>query len=109
MSKKTNIKERAELEKSKKEFEKIVTISFIIGIIVISGFIIYYILNQEQGFITFGILNSEGKGEDYPINVNINEDVEFYITVDNYLTDDFEFFLKVLRGDNSTILSPSGS
>lgn len=109
MSKKSSIKDRIELEKSKKQFEKIVTVSLIIGIIVVSGFIIYYILNQEPGFITFGILNSEGKAEDFPINVSINEDVDFYVTIDNYLRDNFKFFLKVLKGANSSSLSPSGS
>ena len=45
------------LKKSYKQFNKIVTISLLAGIIVISSFLIFLIINPEPGFITFSVLN----------------------------------------------------
>lgn len=91
------------------DLEKIVKISLIIGIIVISGFILYYLLNPEPGFVTFGILNSEKKAENYPTEVSVNEDVEFYIVVENHLNTEFVFEIRIYKGDNETKLSSDGS
>lgn len=92
-----------------KQFEKILSISLIIAIVVISGFIIYYLLTPESGYVTFGILNSEKKAENYPTNSTVGQNVSFYISVGNYLKRDFSFRVEILRGDNNTILSPEGS
>lgn len=91
------------------DLEKIVKISLIIGIIVISGFILYYVLNPEPGFVTFGILNSEKRAENYPTEASVNEDVEFYIVVENHLNAEFMFEIRIYKGDNETKLSSDGS
>jgi len=92
-----------------KQFEKILRISLIIAIVVISGFIVYYLLTPESGYVTFGILNSEKEAENYPTNSTVGQNVSFYISVGNYLKRDFSFRVEILRGDNNTILSPEGS
>jgi len=102
-------KEKTKLSESYKEFGKIVTISLIIGIIVISGFIIYNLLNPEPGFVTLGILNSEKRAENYPTNAMVGQNISFYITVENHMKRDFSFRLEILRGDHKTVLTPSGS
>lgn len=78
----------------------------IIGIIIISSFIIYYIVNPEPGYHTFGILNSEKRAENYPTNATVGENIYFYCTVGNYLNRNFTFYVKVLRGDNTTQRTP---
>ena len=104
-----DIDERIDLEESQRALGKIVKISLILGILVVSGFIIYYVLNPEPGYVTFGLLNEDKKAEDYPTTAAINEDIYFYVTVGNYLREEFTFHLKILRGDNETELSSSGS
>jgi len=91
------------------QFDKLVKISLIIGIIVISGFIIYYLLTPEPGYVTFGILNSDKKAEDYPTNATVGENISFYISVGNYLKRDFKFQVEILKGDNNTLLTSTGS
>jgi len=94
---------------AKHQFEKLLKISLIIGIFVVSGFIIYYILKPEPGYYIFGILNSEKRAENYPTNSTVGENVSVYCTVGNYLNRDLTFHVKVLRGDNTTIKKPEGS
>ena len=90
---------------NQKQFEKIVITSLIIGILIVTGFIIYYILTPEPGFVVFGLLNSEKKAENYPTEAKVNESVSFYVSVENYLNRDFTYRVEILKGDNNTILS----
>lgn len=90
-------------------FDKLLKISLLIGIFVVSGFIIYYLFSPEPGYYTFGILNSEKRAENYPTNATVGENVSVYCTVGNYLNRDLTFHVKVLRGDNTTIKEPEGS
>ena len=102
-------KGKNELLKSNKVFEKSLKISLIIGIITVSGFIIYFLLNPEPGFVTFGILNSEKEAGNYPTTAKVGENVSFYVTVQNQMERDFSFRVEILRGDNKTILTSTGS
>jgi len=106
MSESVKSEENRDLELSKQTFDKILKICLIAGIIFVSGFIIYYILNPEPGYVTFGLLNSEQKAENYPTNASVNEEIEFYVLVENHLGGDFTFRLKIKKGDNQTIMSP---
>ena len=94
---------------SYEEFDKLLKILLIIGIIVVSGFIIYAVLTPKPGYITFGFLNSDKKAEDYPMNATIGENVPFYVSVGNYLNRDFLFRIEILKGNNNTIIGASGS
>ena len=109
MSKRDNIKDLNSLKKNYKEFDKLLKLLLIIGIIVISGFIIYAFLTPEPGYITFGVLNSDKKAENYPTNATIGENVTFYASVGNYLNRDFSFRIEILKGNNETIIRPTGS
>jgi len=110
MNKLKNENKQKDILESKKQFEKIVKISLIIGICVIFGFIVFYILTPEPGYVTFGILNSDKQAENYPTNSTVGQNVSFYITVGNYLKKDSIFQVEILRGDeNNTILKPEGS
>ncbi|MFW9880417.1 MAG: DUF1616 domain-containing protein [Candidatus Thorarchaeota archaeon] len=94
---------------SNKHFEKLLKICLIIGIIVISGFIIYLILTPEPGFITFGILNENQEAEGFPTEASINETISFFLTVENGLDRDFTFRFKIKKGNSTTDLSSTGS
>jgi len=109
MSKLNNAKETNNLKKNYKEFDKVLAALLIIGIIIISGFIVYAVLTPEPGYITIGFLNSDRKAENYPTNATIGENVTFYVSVGNYLNRDFSFHIEILKGDNGTIVKPSGS
>lgn len=94
---------------SKKQFDFLLKVCLIIGIIVVSGFIIYYMITPEPGYITLGILNSEKKAENYPINATVGQNISFYVTIDNQMKREFSFRAEVLKGDNYTFVTSSGS
>lgn len=98
--------EEKDLKISKNLFEKLLKISLIIGIIVVSGFIIYYILTPEPGYVTYGILNENQETGNYPTKAQVNETIFFYLTVGNYLNRDFIFHIDIKKGNSTTHLSP---
>ena len=95
-------KTKLRLELSDKHFQKIVTTCLLIGIIIVSGFVFYYVLIPKEGTISFGVLDENKGVEDFPKNLTIGEDVTFYISVVNNLLRDAEFKIYVLKGDNDT-------
>ncbi|MFW9826983.1 MAG: hypothetical protein ACFFEY_05105 [Candidatus Thorarchaeota archaeon] len=107
MNDKIKEKTKEELRISNKHFEKIVKISLIIGIVIVSGFIIYFLLTPEEGYVTYGILNENKEAGNYQKEASVNETIFFYITVGNYLNRDFKFQIKILKGDNTTVKSPN--
>ena len=106
MSEKIN--KREDIKISNKQFEKLLRICLIIGILIVSGFIVYYILTPEPGFVSFGILN-ENQETTYPTKATVNETIPFYLTVGNSLDSGFVFNFKIKKGNNNTLLSSSGS
>lgn len=109
MSKLINTNKNNSIKKHYKGFDKVLAILLIIGIIVISGFILYSIFTPEPGYITLGLLNSDKKAENYPTNATAGDNVTFYITVGNYLNRDFSFRIEILTGNNETEIGSSGS
>ncbi|MHA2393646.1 MAG: DUF1616 domain-containing protein [Promethearchaeota archaeon] len=94
-------------ESSRNQFNILLKISLIIGIIVISGFILYHILTPEPGFVTYGILNENQESGNYPTNTTVNNPIFFYITVDNYLERNFSFQIQIKKGDETTSKNPT--
>ncbi|TKJ21156.1 MAG: hypothetical protein CEE43_10785 [Promethearchaeota archaeon Loki_b32] len=64
---------------SNKHFEILLKVCLVIGIIIISGFIIYYIFTPEPGYVTLGILNEDRRAENYPTEASVNESVFFLL------------------------------
>ena len=83
MSKLINAIENNNIRKKIKEFNNILAVLLIIGIIAISGFILYSFFTPEPGYITLGLLNSDKKAENYPTNTTIGENITFYVTINN--------------------------
>jgi len=103
-----NIKEgKRKVLNSYKEFDKILKILLITGIIIVSGFTIYAVLTPEPGYWYLGILNSDKKAENYPTNAAVDENITFYISLGNYLNRDFSFHIEILKGNNDTVLGSS--
>ena len=109
MFKMNSKEEEKKIINSYEDFDKILKILLIIGIIVVSGFIIYAVLTPKPGYWYLGILNSDKKAENYPTNAAINESITFYISVGNYLNRDFSFHIEILKGNNDTVLGSSPS
>lgn len=105
MSENTKKNEKRDLKNSNKHFEKLLKICLIIGIIVVSGFIIYYILTPEPGFVAYGILNENQEAGNYPTEAAANETISFYLTVENRLDREFMFGFKIKKGNVDTLLS----
>jgi len=102
----TKENEKKDLKISNKHFEIVLKISLIIGILIVSGFIIYYLLTPEPGNITFGILNGNQKAENYQKEASINETISFHLTVGNHLDRDFTFGFKIKKGNSNTMIGP---
>ena len=60
-----------------KSFQKILTVCLLGGIILLSGLILFYILNPEPGYFNIGILNSEKQAEQYPTTAKVREKIVF--------------------------------
>ncbi len=100
---------KASLDVSYKQFEKLLTVSLLIAIIVVGGFIIFYFLTPEEGFVLFGYKQKnpntgEWEAENYQTNATIGEQINFSVEVINYMKRDFTFRVKILKGDNDTII-----
>ena len=96
-------------DNTKYQFEKLVKISLLIGICVVSGFIIYYVLTPEPGYVYFGVLKDGEELENYTIQSKVSEPINFSVIVGNYMKRDYQFRVKILKGDNNTILYPGPS
>ena len=101
-------KKKSTLDRSNKQFEKLLTVCLLFGIIVVGVFIIYYIATPEEGFVLFGILNEDQKAENYRTDAVVGENISFFMSVENYLDRDFTFKINVLKGDNNTVLNATG-
>ncbi|MBY9008112.1 MAG: DUF1616 domain-containing protein [Candidatus Lokiarchaeota archaeon] len=95
--------------KSYRQFNKIVTISLLAGILVVSSFLIFLVFNPEPGFVTFSILNEDQEMQDYPTNATIGDNISFYVGVDNNLGRNLTFNIKILKGDNITVMNETGT
>ena len=109
MSDGTIVDEKGRNRQSRKQFDSLLKICLIIGVIVVSGFIIYSVFSPEPGYITFGILNENQEAENYQTEASINESISFYLTVENNLAKEFSFSVKIKKGNSNTILSSMGS
>ncbi len=105
----SNQKKENNQDLSNIHLDKLLKICLIIGIVIVSSFIIYYLLNPEPGNVTFGILNKDKEAENYQEVASVNETISFYLSVGNNLDREFKFKFKIKKGDNNTVMSSSGS
>lgn len=86
--------------------EKITRIVLIIGILSVSGAIIYTLTLPEEEDILFFLLNEEQMLRDYPTNSSIGNPVTIHLYVQNMMKDAKEFQINIFRGKNSTFIDP---
>jgi len=94
---------------SYKEFEKILTVILLIGIITLFSFIIYYIATPEEGYVMFSVLNKDKELSNYPTNATVDENITLHLVVGNYLAGDFQFRVKYGPCSNTTLIYPTDS
>ncbi|TXT62534.1 MAG: hypothetical protein BAJALOKI1v1_910003 [Promethearchaeota archaeon] len=105
----TSSQESEDVKKEFKHFGKILTVCLIAGIIIITGFTIYFLYTPESPYHTYTILNEDKRMELYPTNASRGQDISFYVGLGNYLEEDLLFTIRISKGDNTTILSPYGT
>ena len=93
-------------KQSNEQFNILLKVCLVIGIIVVTGFISFYALTPEPGYITFGILNENQDAENYPTEATINESISFYLTVGNYMNRNSSLQIQVKKGDKYTLMLP---
>jgi uncharacterized membrane protein len=103
------VKSNTDLEKNRISFTLLVRALLLIGIIIIFSLIMYYVFSPKQGYTYFGILNEKMKAQDYPTEVRVDENVQFYVTMGNFLGRDSQFRVEVLKGNNETIRTLTGA
>jgi len=108
MSEDIKSKKKATIDISNKQFEKLLTVCLLVGIIVVGAFVVYYILTPEEGFVEFAVLHQdpntgEWEAENYLVNTTIGQEVNFSFEVLNFLKRDLTFRVKVLTGNGSII------
>ncbi|TXT61189.1 MAG: hypothetical protein BAJALOKI3v1_810012 [Promethearchaeota archaeon] len=100
---------KRKLKESFEHFDKLVTVCLLAGILIVSGFIVYYVLNPEPPFTTFTILNEEKEMGNYPTNATIGKNISFYVGIGNYLEREATFAVNISKGNNETTLGPNGA
>ena len=108
MSEDIKSKKRTTIDMSNKQFEKLLTVCLLFGIIIVGAFVIYYILTPEEGFVEFAVLHQdpntgEWEAENYLVNTTIGQEVNFSFEVLNFLKRDLTFRVKILTGNGSII------
>jgi len=100
---------KPKLKESFQHFDKLVTVCLMAGILIVSGFIIYYLLTPEPPFTTFTILNEEKEMGNYTTNATVGENISFHIGIGNYLERDATFVVNISKGDYNTKISSGGA
>lgn len=91
------------------ELEKITRIVLIIGIISVSGAIIYTLTLPEEEDLLFFVLNEDQALRDYPTNSTVDESLILYTFIQNSLGEPYNFTVNVFLCENTTIIDPQQS
>ncbi|MBN1801194.1 MAG: DUF1616 domain-containing protein [Candidatus Lokiarchaeota archaeon] len=107
MKKLSIIKNKFSSSNNSKSFGKVLTVCLLIGIITVFGFIIYYLTTPEEGFIVFAVLNEEEELGNYPTKALVDENLTFYLYMENHLGYDLKFRIKYGACNNDTWIDPT--
>ncbi|WP_371803244.1 DUF1616 domain-containing protein [Candidatus Lokiarchaeum ossiferum] len=80
---------------------KITRIVLLVGIIVVSGAMVYTLTRPEEEDVLFFILNEDQVMKDYPVNASVNQNVSVHAFVENHLQRSAEFAVRVYRGNSN--------
>ena len=88
---------------------KITRVILIVGILGISGAIIYTLSLPEEEDLLFFLLNENQSMSDYPTNVTVNGSLTFYIYIHNMRLEDHEYQVNCYQGDLNGTIDPMKS
>ncbi len=88
---------------------KITRVILIVGILGVSGAIIYTLSLPEEEDLLFFLLNENQSMSDYPSNVTVNDSLTFYIYIHNMRLEDHEYQIKCYQGDLNGTIDPMQS
>ncbi|WP_457557734.1 DUF1616 domain-containing protein [Candidatus Harpocratesius sp.] len=86
--------------------EKITRIVLVVGIICVSGAIIYTLTIPEEEDVLFFLLNENRVLRDYPTNVTQGEKIITYVFIQNLLGESHDFQIRCYRGKAETFIDP---
>ncbi len=89
--------------------EKITRIVLIVGIISVSGAIVYTLTSPKEDDILFFLLNEEQMLKDYPTNVTQGNKVIIHIFIQNLMHETKNFQIHIYRGYSDTYIDPEVS
>jgi uncharacterized membrane protein len=87
-------------------FEHTTRAILILGILIVSGFIIYDVTRPSEQYVLFSVLNQDKELGNYPSRVAVGQKISFYFYVENHLSDQMEFNVKIYLGNNSSSINP---
>ncbi len=105
----TNLRNKFSSSDNAKIFGKVLTVCLLIGIITVFGVIIYYLTKPEEGFIVFTVLNEEEELGNYPTSALVDENITFFLYVENHLGYDLTFRIKYGVCSNDTLIDPTSA
>lgn len=80
---------------------KMTRIVLLVGIIVVSGAMVYTLTRPEEEDVLFFILNEDQVMKDFPVNASVNEPVSVHAFVENHLQRTAEFSVRIYRGNTN--------
>jgi uncharacterized membrane protein len=78
----------------------------ILGILIVSGFIIYDVTKPSEEYVLFSVLNQDMELGDYPSHLIVGQKINFYFYVENHLAETTEFNVKIYIGNSSSSINP---
>ena len=88
---------------------KITRVILIVGILGVSGAIIYTISQPEEEDLLFFLLNENQSMGNYPTNVSVDVPRTLYIYIQNMRLEDHEYLIKCYQSDSNGTIDPMQS
>jgi uncharacterized membrane protein len=95
------------IEDHELNLEKTTRVILIVGIIIVSSFIIYDITRPNEQFVLFSVLNQDEQLGNYPTQLHIGESITFYFYIENHLQRTAEFNVRMYLGNETSIILPT--
>lgn len=78
----------------------------IIGIIIVSGFIVYDITKTSEPYVLFSVLNQDKELGNYHSNLIVGQKLAYYFYLENHLGETTEFNVKIYLGNSTANINP---
>jgi len=88
---------------------KITRVILIVGILGVTGALIYTVSQPEEEDLLFFLLNENQSMGNYPTNITVNSSLTFYIYIQNMRIEDHEYLIKCYTSAANTTIDPMQS